>query len=193
VTLDELVRDLLDRWHGDDTHPGDGGPGLLQRLDDLALRTTQPRTAGGYSTPGSRPPASTAAMEWSDTIKRDARALDAELRGGGREQRWDRALRALPPGAENADRVPEVTTTVAIWHSTARTVLGLQTPARAMRHVRCLVCGQTSIKTRPDDDRPRAWCTNPACVDEDTGRPARYDGDRLYLLTTNDLSATRGT
>ncbi|MGC9540199.1 DUF7341 domain-containing protein [Streptomyces sp. UG1] len=189
ATLDDLVRDLLDRWTGDGQHPGDGGPGLIKRLDDLALRTEQPRESGGHALPGSRPPASTAALEWSDTIKREARALDADLRGGSaRMQRWDRALRALPAGAENAGRVGEVTSAVGIWHSTARTVLGLQAPAREMRHVLCLVCGQRSIKTRPDDDRPRAWCTNPACEDEETGRPARYEGDRLYLLTENRVS-----
>lgn len=44
---------------------------------------------------------------------------------------------------------------IATWHSTARTVLGLQAPAREMRHMRCLVCGEASIKSRPDRDRPR--------------------------------------
>ncbi|MFF4548626.1 hypothetical protein ACFY1J_31075 [Streptomyces sp. NPDC001406] len=183
-TLDGLVADLGDRYTGDEQHPGDGGPGLIARLDSLALRTRQP-PAGGHAPPGSRPPTSLDAVHWSTAIKAQARILDMELRGSTHMQQWDRALRAIPYGAEATGRVGEVTSTVGGWHSACRTVLGLQAPAREMRHVRCLVCGQASIKSRPDSDRPRAWCTNPACVDEDTGRPARYEGGRLYLLTTN--------
>lgn len=184
-TLDELVADLLDRWTGDQEHPGDGGPGLIGRLDDLATRTAQPREIGGHSAPGSRPPASIDAVSWSRLIKEEAVTLDAILRGSTHRQRWDRALRAIPPGAENSDRVGVALSMVGTWHSTARTILGLQAPARQMRGVRCLVCGQASIHCRPDDDRPRAWCANPGCEDEDTGRPARYEGQRLYLLTEN--------
>lgn len=187
ATLDGLVRDLIDRYQGDDLHPGDGGPGLLRRLDDLALRTTQPRQAGGHTTPGSRPPAPDAALRWSLQIKAQARILDMELRGSVYIQAWDKALRAIPYGAETTGRVPAVTSTVGRWHSTCRTVLGLQMPSRWMAGVRCLVCDQAAIHARPDDTRPRAWCTNPACQDED-GRPARYEGDRLYLLTTNIAS-----
>lgn len=162
-------------------------PRLIHRLDSLALRTRQPREIGGRSAPGSRPPAPDDAVSWSIYIKSEARRLDAELRGSEHTQRWHRALRALPPGAENAGRVAEVTSTVGRWHSSCRNVLGLQAPAREMRHVLCLVCGQRSIKSRPDSDRPRAWCTNPECEDDD-GRPARYEGDRLYLLTENRVS-----
>ncbi|MGW6910277.1 DUF7341 domain-containing protein [Streptomyces sp. NPDC054940] len=189
-TLDDLVRDLVDRWVGDEQHPGDGGPGLITRLDDLALRTRQPSVVGSRSTPGSRPPASLDAMHWSEAIKAQARILDMELRASSHMQRWDRALRAIPAGAEATGRVGEVASTVGGWHSACRTVLGLQEPAREMRHVLCLVCGQRSIKTRPasEGERSRAWCSNPDCVDEDTGRPARYEGDRLYLLTENRAS-----
>lgn len=187
-TLDDLVRDLVDRWTGDPEHPGDGGPGLITRLDELPLRTAQPRDTGGHSTPGSRPPASLDPVHWSTAIKAQARILDMELRGSSHMQRWDRALKALPAGAEATGRVGEVTSTVGIWHSTVRTVLGLQSPSREMRGVVCLVCGQATIHCRPEDDRPRAWCVNPTCADDDTGRPARYEGSRLYLLTENRAS-----
>ncbi|MGP4085461.1 DUF7341 domain-containing protein [Streptomyces sp. KR55] len=187
-TLDGLVADLVDRYTGDGQHPGDGGPGLIHRLDQLALRTAQPREAGGHSTPGSRPPASLDPMHWSEAIKAQARILDMELRGSTHMQRWDRALKALPAGAEATGRVGEVTHTVGLWHSTVRTVLGLQSPSREMRGVRCLVCGQATIHCRPDDDRPRAWCVNSECADDETGRPARYEGSRLYLLTENRAS-----
>ncbi|MGW1796879.1 DUF7341 domain-containing protein [Streptomyces sp. NPDC001984] len=188
-TLDDLVRDLLDRWDGSEKYPGDLGPGLIIRLDSLALRTRQP-PAGGHAPPGSRPPTSLDAVHWSTAIKEQARILDMQLRGSAHVQRWDRALRALPSGAEATDRVGEVTSTVGGWHSACRTVLGLQVPAREMRHVLCLVCGQRSIKTRPasEGERSRAWCTNPDCVDGGTGRPARYEGARLYLLTENRAS-----
>ncbi|MFF3848012.1 hypothetical protein [Streptomyces sp. NPDC002328] len=188
-TLDELVRDLLDRWTGDEERPGDGGPGLIPRLDELALRTAQPRQAGGRSTPGSRPPGSLDAVHWATAIKAQARILDMELRASAHMQRWDRALKALPAGAEATGRVGEVASTVGRWHSTCRTILGLQAPSRLMRGVVCLVCGTAAIHCRPDDDRPRAWCVNPGCVDEDTGRPARYEGSRLYLLTTSRAPA----
>lgn len=182
MSLDEMVRDLIDHYRDDEDHPA--GPGLIARLDDLALRTSQPAASGGRSAPSSRPPGSLEALHWSTAIKAGARILDMQLRGSSKIQRWDRALKALPPGAENTGRVGEVTSTVGRWHSAARTVLGLQAPARDMRHAVCLVCGERSIKCRADGDRPRAWCSNPGCEDED-GRPARYDGDRLYLLTTN--------
>lgn len=182
-TLDELVRDLVDRWTGDEEHPGDGGPGLIHRLDELALRTAQPRETGGHTLPGSRPPASLDAVNWSTAIKAQARVLDAQLRGSPHVQRWDRALKALPAGAEASDRVAEVASMVGRWHSTVRTILGVQAPSRQMRGVVCLVCSQVSIHCRPDSDKPRAWCTNPDCEDEETGRPARYEGSRLYLLT----------
>ena len=185
-TLDALVADLVDRWIGDEQHPGDRGPGLIARLDRLALRTAQPRQAGGRTTPGSRPPSSLDPVHWSTSIKAQARILDMELRASSHMQRWDRALKALPAGAEATGRVGEVTSTVGTWHSTVRTVLGLQSPSREMRGVRCLVCGQATIHCRPDDDRPRAWCANPDCVDEATGRPARYSDSRLYLLTRNN-------
>lgn len=187
-SLDALVADLVDRWTGDEQHPGDGGPGLIRRLDSLALRTAQPRETGGHSTPGSRPPASLDAVHWAEAIKAQARILDMELRASSHMQQWDRALKALPAGAEATGRVGEVTSTVGSWHSACRTVLGLQAPSRHMRGVICLVCGQASIHCRPDDDRPRAWCTNPECADDATGRPARYEGSRLYLLTENRAS-----
>jgi len=182
--LDGLVRDLLDRWDGDEQHPGDHGPGLIARLDSLALRTRQPRD-GGHAPPGSRPPTSLDAVHWSTAIKAQARILDMELRGSPHMQQWDRALRAIPPGAETAGRVAEVSSTVSRWHSSCRTVLGLQTPARHYRHVLCLACGERTVYGRADGDRPRAWCINDGCADEDTGQPARYEGDRLYLLTDN--------
>ncbi|MFB7736181.1 hypothetical protein ACFC08_17705 [Streptomyces sp. NPDC056112] len=184
-TLDELVADLVDRWRGDQQHPGDGGPGLIHRLDIHGLRTAQPRQAGGRTTPNSRPPSSLDPLHWSSDIKARARTLDAELRSSQHMQRWDRALKAIPAGAETTGRVAEVAPIIGRWHSTCRTVLGLQSPSRQMRGVRCLACGQATIHCRPDDDKPRAWCTNPDCVDGDTNAPARYEDRRLYLLTTN--------
>ncbi|MEU4173259.1 hypothetical protein AB0F46_41275 [Streptomyces sp. NPDC026665] len=183
-TLDGLVADLLDRYTGDEEHPGDGGPGLIRRLDTLGLRTRQP-LQGGHAPPGSRPPTSLEAVSWSQRIKVDAIGLDMQLRQSARTQPWYRALKAIPPGAETADRVGEVTRTVARWHGTVLTVLGLRGPSVHFRHALCLACGQRTVYGRADDDRPRAWCINDACDDNDTGQPARYEGTRLYLLTAN--------
>ncbi|MGW4889619.1 hypothetical protein [Streptomyces murinus] len=186
-TLDDLVADLVDRYCGDEEHPGDGGPGLLDRLDHLPLRT-RPAAAGGHAAPGSRPPTSLEAVSWSQRIKAEAVLLDAELRGSSHTQPWSRALRAIPPGAENAGREADVRRTVGQWHSTALTVLGLRGPNKHFRHVVCLACGQRTVYGRADDNRPRAWCINEACEDGDTGAPARYEGSRLYLLTANHAS-----
>ncbi|MFJ2477084.1 hypothetical protein ACIOWI_29615 [Streptomyces sp. NPDC087659] len=190
-TLDALVADLLDRWTGDDQHPGDKLPGLLLRLDSLSMRTRQP-PAGGHAPPGSRPPTSLEAVSWSLRIKAEAVWLDMELRTSTRPQPWHRALRAIPPGAENADRVGAVTRTVARWHGTALTVLGLRGPSVHFRHALCLSCGMRTVYGRADDDRPRAWCINDGCHDGDTGQPARYEGSRLYLLTTNSTERSAG-
>ncbi|WP_137991235.1 hypothetical protein [Streptomyces vilmorinianum] len=186
--LDGLVADLADRWTGDATTPGDGGPGLIARLDTIGLRTRQPKQHGGRTPPGSRPPTSIEAVSWSQRIKAEAVALDRELRGSEHEQPWYRALRALPPGAETVDRVGEVTRTVGRWHGTVLTVLGLRGPSVHFRHALCLACGQRTVYGRADDDRPRAWCVNDACDDQETGQPARYEGRRLYLLTENRAS-----
>ncbi|MEV6791285.1 hypothetical protein AB0M87_04630 [Streptomyces sp. NPDC051320] len=183
--LDSLVADLLERYTGDDKTPGDGGPGLIARLDTLGLRTRQPRDAGGHSTPGSRPPTSLEAVSWSQRIKTEAVQLDTELRRSSHGQAWYRALRAIPPGAEAADRVGEVTSTVSRWHGTVLTVLGLRGPSVHFRHALCLACGQRTVYGRADDDRPRAWCINDQCDDGETGQPARYEGTRMYLLTTH--------
>lgn len=190
-TLDELAADLVDKWRGDPDHPGDGGdggPGLIHRLDTLGLRTSQPRVTGGRSTPNSRPPSSLDPVHWSTIIKAQARILDAELRDSDHLQRWDRAIKAIPAGAEATGRIIEAASMMGRWHSTCRTVLGLQSPSRQMRGVCCLVCGQDTIYCRPDDDKPRAWCANPECMDGDTEAPARYAGSRLYLLTTNNVA-----
>lgn len=187
TSLDGLVADLVDRYTGDEQHPGDGGPGLIHRLDTLGLRTRQPR-AGGHAPPGSRPPTSLEAVSWSLRIKTEAVQLDAELRGSPHTQPWHRALKAIPPGAEHTDRVPEVTRTVSRWHGTVLTVLGLRGPSVHFRHALCLACGQRTVYGRADDDRPRAWCINDTCDDGETGQPARYEGPRLYLLTENRAS-----
>jgi hypothetical protein len=192
-TLDDLVRDLLDRWVGEPTadREGDGGPGLLRRLDDLELRTAQPRGAGGRATPGSRPPGPLEAASWSGHIKREAIKLDMSLRRSTYPQLWEKALRAIPPNAQAAGRESEAAGTVGRWHSTCRTVLGLQPPAVEMQGVACLVCGQRRIRCRADRDKARAWCTNPECADED-GQPARYEGPRLHLLTANTVIPEEG-
>lgn len=181
VTLDDLVRELLDRYPGDSP----SGPGLLRRLDDVALRTGQPREPGGHTPPGSRPPTSLEAVHWSQRIKTEAVELDMKLRDSPYAQPWEKALRAIPPNADTSDRVTEATSVVGMWHSTAHTVLGLRSPSQHFAYVRCFVCGERTIYGRADEDRPRAWCVNDACTDEHTGRPARYESDRLYLLTSN--------
>ncbi|MFI6249009.1 hypothetical protein [Streptomyces sp. NPDC051016] len=186
-SLDELVGDLVDRYTGEKDHPGDGGPGLIHRLDTLGLRTRQPAD-GGHAPPGSRPPTSIEAVSWSQRIKVEAIQLDMQLRKSGRTQAWHRALKAIPPGAEAADRVPEVLSIVGRWHGTVLTVLGLRGPSVHFRHALCLACGQRTVYGRADDDRPRAWCINDACKDGDTEMPARYEGRRLYLLTENRVS-----
>lgn len=189
-TLDELVADLVDRYIGDQDHPGDRGPGLIHRLDTLGLRTRQPAD-GGHAPPGSRPPTSLEAVSWSQRIKTEAIGLDMQLRRSARTQSWYRALKAIPPGAEAADRVPEVLSTVGRWHTTVLTVLGFRGPSVHFRHALCLVCGQRTVYGRADDDRPRAWCINDGCED-DTGAPARYEGSRLYLLTESRPSLSQG-
>ena len=186
-TIDELVADLLDLYRGDEEHPGDGGPGLIERLERLALRTRTVAT-GGRAAPGSRPPTSLEAVSWSQRIKTEAVQLDAELRGSQHTQSWDRALKAIPPGAENAGREAEVRRIVGRWHGTVLTVLGLRGPSVHFRHALCLACGERTVYGRADDDRPRAWCVNDLCEDGDTGEPARYEGNRLYLLTENRAS-----
>lgn len=180
-TLDDLIRDLTTTWRGDQDQPGDGGPGLIHRLDNHNQRTTQPRETHIHTAPGSRPPAPLDAIDWSTRIKTEAITLDMQLRNSGRPQRWDRAMRAIPPGAENTDLVAEVRRTVGQWHGTCLTVLGLRAPSVHYRHAVCLACGHRSIYGRPDD-KPRAWCANPGC-DDGNGQPARYEGPRLYLLT----------
>lgn len=187
MSIDDLVADLVDRYSGDEDHPGDGGPGLLDRLDHLPLRT-RPAPDGGHAPPGSRPPTSLEAVSWSQRIKTEAAALDAELRGSTHTQPWYRALKALPPGAQNTGREPEVRRTVARWHSTVLTVLGLRGASVHFREALCLACGERTVYGRADDDRPRAWCINDACVDGDSGMPARYEGARMYLLTENRVS-----
>ncbi|MFJ9114452.1 hypothetical protein ACIRJO_02765 [Streptomyces sp. NPDC102394] len=182
-TLDELVADLVYRYTGEKDHPGDGGPGLIHRLDTLGLRTRQ-APDGGHAPPGSRPPTSLEAVSWAQRIKAEAVRLDAELRGSAHVQSWYRALKAIPPGAENAGREREVRAVVARWHGTVLTVLGLRGPSVHFRHALCLVCGQRTVYGRADDDKPRGWCINDACADED-GQPARYDTARLYLVTEN--------
>ncbi|MFJ1581585.1 hypothetical protein [Streptomyces sp. NPDC088182] len=186
-TLDGLVADLLDRYAGDDIMPGDDGPGLILRLDTLGLRSRQPAQASGGTPPGSRPPTSLEAVSWSGRIKSEAVDLDMALRESGHAQPWYRALRAIPPGAETAGQVPEVTRTVARWHGTVLTVLGLRGPSVHFRLAVCLVCGQRTVYGRADGDRPRAWCVNDQCADDD-GQPARYEGARLYLLTERRAS-----
>lgn len=187
MSIDDLVRDLLDQYRGDDEHPGDGGPSLLDRLDHLPLRT-RPAPDGGHAPPGSRPPTSLEALSWSQRIKAEAVRLDAGLRNSEHTQSWYRALKALEPGAQNTDREQEVRRTVARWHGTVLTVLGLRGPSVHFRHALCLACGERTVYGRADDDRPRAWCVNDACTDGDSGSPARYEGDRLYLLTENRVS-----
>jgi hypothetical protein len=182
-SLDELVADLVTRYTGDDDHPGDGGPALIDRLDHLPLRT-RPLPDGGHAPPGSRPPTSLEAVSWSQRIKTEAVRLDAELRGSEHTQPWHRALKALPAGAENAGREREVRSTLSRWHGTILTVLGLRGPSVHFRHALCLVCGQRTVYGRADDDKPRGWCVNDACADDD-GQPARYDTARLYRITEN--------
>ena len=106
-------------------------------------------------------------------------------RGSARTQPWYRALKAIPPGAENAGREREVRSIVSQWHGTVLTVLGLRGPSVHFRLCLCLSCGQRTVYGRADDDRPRAWCVNDACEDSATGATARYNGPRLYLLTEN--------
>lgn len=190
-TLDDLVRDLIDRYRDPEDDPSvTAGPALLRRLDDVALRTSQPKAAGGHTPPASRPPGSLDAVHWSVRIKAEAVVLDRVLRGSQYSQPWDRALRAIPPNAEAAGRLQAAASSVGMWHSTCLTVLGLQMPAVEMQGVICLACGERSIRCRIDRDRPRAWCSNEACRDGDTGQPARYQGPRLYLLTTTNREGT---
>ncbi|WP_345656594.1 hypothetical protein [Streptomyces siamensis] len=75
LSLDGLVADLVDRCTGDEQHPGDGGLGLIHRLDTLGLRTRHPAD-GGHTPPGSRPPTSLEAVTWSQHVKTEAIGLD---------------------------------------------------------------------------------------------------------------------
>ncbi|GAA2107883.1 hypothetical protein [Streptomyces synnematoformans] len=200
-TLSDLVHALLDGYAISDGH--EPGPGLLRRLDDIALRTAQPHEPAGRTAPGSRPPTPLEAVFWSTRIKTEAVGLDRGLRNSAYAQHWEKALRAIPHNAEAADQAGHATSLVGTWVSTAETVLGLRSPSEEFRGVLCLVCDggpdrQPTIYGRADGDRPRAWCVNIHCADEETGRPARYEGPRLVLLSENripqeDTAMTRDT
>jgi hypothetical protein len=179
-TLEELVHELGVAYRA--------GAGLIDRLDHIELRTNQPRDldeGGSSGKPGSRPPAPLAHLHWVQIMKHELVWTDRILRESLHSQPWRRALAAIPHNAEAAGKWASTRHDIAVLHSTARTVLGFQDPSRPMRHVRCLVCDQATIYARPDLDEPRAWCTNHECVDEETGRPARYARERIYLLTRN--------
>lgn len=195
-TLEALVHDL-GVWFED-------GPGLIIRLGDPRLRTRQPRdpaTTILARHPGSRPPAPLDALHWAEAIKAGVVAMDLALRGSRHTQSWRRALRGLPQNAETAGQWQETHAQVSAYHSAALTCLGLQKPARDVPGVRCLVCGQATIRCRADDDQPRAWCANDDCLEEHTDprtgavtwRRPRYSGDRLYQLTATAAVVRRTT
>lgn len=175
LTLDEMVIELAKTY--------ERGPSLLNRLEDPELRTSQPRDADtGHSMPHSRPPAPLDAASWFLRITTDAIALDQDLRNSTLNRPWARAILDLPVVTAE-ERWSEVHSAVGLWRSTCLTVLGYQAPAVAMEHVACMECGRRSIVVRGDLGEARAWCTNPECVDEYTGKPARYSGTRMLLLT----------
>lgn len=161
---------------------------LLRQMDDPETRGTQPKedSEGGHSKPGSKPPVSLDPVSWARQIREEAIALDTKIRESRWPQPWDKAIRAL--GATPDDQYPEVHSQVSRWVSTCRTVLGQQAPAKHMKYVACLNCGKTDIWYRADDKDPHAQCRNKDCYDEDTGRSARYRGDRLMLLTRNRVA-----
>ncbi len=177
LTLDEAVTDLAHHYGG----PRE--PSLLDRLANPEVRTSQPRDGDPVrSTPHSRPPADLSPASWLLSIQREAIVLDMRVRSSTLLRPWRRAVLDLPVVTPD-DQLREVRSRVGMWHSTCLTVLGFQAPATPMRHITCLVCDQRSIVGRADSGDARAWCTNPDCEDRDTGKPARYTGTRMLLLT----------
>lgn len=165
--------------------------GFLNQLDDPAQRTAQPKedTGGGHSKPASKPPTSLDPVSWVMYIRAEAVALDMSLRPSSTLARpWDKAILDLPVTASD-DMYGDVHRAVSKWHSTCRTILGLQAPAHHMKHVKCLVCGEVTCWARADLDDPHAQCRNEKCYDDQTGHPASYRGDRLMLLTRNRVTA----
>jgi hypothetical protein len=177
-SLEELVHELGE-WYED-------GPGLITRLEDPAVRTSQPRDLAEHQTgkPGSRPPTSLSPLDWVITIKAEVVQLDMDLRLSRWRQSWDRALAGLPYNAEAAGRWKDVHSAAAIWHSTARTTLGFQAPAMDAPKARCWFCGGNTIRVRVDVDTDvaRGWCTADNCIDPETERRPRWSGASLSLL-----------
>jgi hypothetical protein len=138
-------------------------------------------------------------VHWAGVIRAGVVALDMRLRDSPYAQGWQRALRGLPQSAEAAGRWRETHAEVSGYHSHALICLGFQKPARDVPGVRCLVCGQATIRCRADDDQPRAWCVNEECREEHTDptgavvwKRTRYSGDRLHRLAANLTGAVTG-
>lgn len=180
--MDRLVRDLLHAYL-DQVDELETRPGLLKRLDRVPNRTGQPQETGGAArtVPRSKPPAQLDAVDLAAKIRREARHLDAELRGSHHLRYWRTAIEALPKLAEQTNRIGRVESVLGTWQSTARTVLGFQDPAVDFPEARCQFCGQRGvIRARLRD--MHAWCSNPGCVDPQTNRRPRYDHRQLLLL-----------
>jgi hypothetical protein len=147
-------------------------PGLLHQLEQVEGRVlaTVERTEGKAGKPGSRPPMSLDAVDLAQKIKRGAQdwchTLGSEFLVDGYE-----SLRRLPDLAVIAsdDVVHDLCSDVGRWRSTARTVLGYQTPAVHYADAVCPWCSQHNVYARPAE--VRAWCRTEGCLTDEGKQP----------------------
>ena len=179
--IDRLRADIASLVDGYDDGPI-RGPGLLYQLEQVEGRVlaTVERTEGKAGKPGSKPPMSLDAVDLACKIKRGAQDWAFQL---GADHMLDgyASLRRLPDLAVIADEdtLHDLCSDIGRWRSTARTVLGYQTPAVAFPSARCPWCGQANIKARPE--AVRAWCATDGCED-DEGRQPMFERVRLLAL-----------
>ena len=158
------------------------GPGLLHQLEDIERRTlaSVEKSEGKAGKPGSKPPMPLDAVDLAQKIKRGAQDW-CHVLGNDHPVDGYESLRKLPDLAAQAadDTLHDLCSDVGRWRSTARTVLGYQTPAVAFPSARCPYCAQANIKARPD--AVRAWCATDGCEDED-GKQPMFERVRLLAL-----------
>jgi hypothetical protein len=179
--LSRLQRDIAELCDAYD-EGASRGPGLLHQLEEVEGRTlaSVERSEGKAGKPGSKPPMPLDAVDLAMKIKRGAQDWCHTL---GAEHLVDgyASLRRLPDLCATAsdDTMHDLCSDVGRWRSTARTVLGYQTPAVAFPSASCPYCHQSNIKARPD--AVRAWCATDGCEDED-GRQPMFERVRLLAL-----------
>jgi hypothetical protein len=173
-------------------HTTTGSGGLLDQLTHPGGRTmTSP--AGGErihaSKPGSRPPASLAAVDLLTEIETAVWQHDADLRDALNdhhvdERPWRQALTVLAalcrrlPHAETHPLTAAVARDVASWRRTCRVLLGY-TGGKVLLANDCPVCGQQTLRVSVDMDSD-ITCTGQVDLCDPTGE-VLPDRDGLAL------------